>query len=146
MLGSAKTNIPLLTLTSWVKGTSSFGTLEQYGFQNLAFFAFDHLSLKEQTKNQRYGLLTDRPTNNMSHIRVDARNYCFLFLKSENSAIINGLLQLTLNTKKMECTLQTSTAESHPPDMISGRTRCRALKYPRQNSWWKTFICGTLER
>ena len=26
MLGSAKTNLPLLTLTSWVKGTSSFET------------------------------------------------------------------------------------------------------------------------
>ena len=29
MLGSAKTNLPLLTLTSWVKGTSSFGKRSQ---------------------------------------------------------------------------------------------------------------------
>ena len=29
MLGSAKTNLPLLTLTSWVKGTSSFGRTSQ---------------------------------------------------------------------------------------------------------------------
>ena len=31
MLGSAKTILPLLTLTSWVKGTSSFGTSTKKG-------------------------------------------------------------------------------------------------------------------
>ena len=30
MLGSAKTNLPLLTLTSWVKGTSSFGLVVMF--------------------------------------------------------------------------------------------------------------------
>ena len=29
MLGSAKTNLPLLTLTSWVKGTSSFAIMRK---------------------------------------------------------------------------------------------------------------------
>ena len=45
MLGSAKTNLPLLTLTSWVKGTSPFGTWwfldwELWGFINWELLGF----------------------------------------------------------------------------------------------------------
>ena len=107
--------------------TSYLELLSNWDFKNLAFD--HHWRDKQKSKSMTYWRTGQLLIGVISGLMLGI----IAFLNSEPSAITNWLLQLTLDTKKIEFTLQTSTAESHPPDMISGRTRCSALKYPRQN-------------
>ena len=59
MLGSAKTNLPLLTLTSWVKGTSSFVGLLKVLVQKIKEIVPDQLSFFSFKKIQDNSQIND---------------------------------------------------------------------------------------